>query len=113
MVSFSKDGCRKDCEQAKNSEGQSISESSLPTGRSLLLKMCTSLMNNGKTDCMKRRLAIATTFLAVGRSGEVACSTWTSASWDHDLGNLLMEWNEIKTGWWIVSIKIKLYTFKR
>ena len=70
-------------------------------------------MNNGKTDCMKRRLAIATTFLAVGRSGEVACSTWTSASWDHDLGNLLMEWNKIKTGWWIVSIKIKLYTFKR
>jgi hypothetical protein len=79
--------------------GEPISEGSLPIGRSLLLKICTSLMKNGKVDSMKRRLAIVTTFLAVGRAGEVACSTWTSASWDHDLGNLLMDWNEIKTGW--------------
>ena len=78
--------------------GLPVSESSLPIGRSLLLKICESLMGDGKVDSMKRRLALVTTFLAVGRAGEVACTTWTSASWDHDLGNLMMEWNEIKTG---------------
>lgn len=89
--------------------GEPIAEGSLPIGRSLLLKICTSLMNNGKVDSMKRRLAMVTTFSAVGRAGEVACSTWTSASWDHDLGNLMIEWNEIKTGWWRVSEEVNLH----
>lgn len=78
--------------------GLPISESSLPIGRSLLFSICESLMNDGKVESMKRRLAVVMTFLAVGRAGEVACSTWTSASWDRDLGNLMMEWNEMKTG---------------
>ena len=55
-------------------------------------------MKDGKVEAMKRRLAVVMTFLAVGRAGEVACSTWTSASWDRNLNNLMMEWTEIKTG---------------
>lgn len=78
--------------------GLPISESSQPIGRSLLFSISESLMKDGKVEAMKRRLAIIMTFLAVGRAGEVACSTWTSAVWDRDLGNLMMEWNEIKTG---------------
>lgn len=78
--------------------GLPISESSLPIGRSLLYSICESFMRDGRVETMKRRLAVVMTFLAVGRAGEVACSTWTSASWDRDLGNLMMEWNEIKTG---------------
>lgn len=61
----------------------------------------------GSVESMKRRLAMIMTFLAVGRSGEVACSTWTSAFWDHDLGNLMMEWKELKTG----KISVELQNF--
>jgi hypothetical protein len=78
--------------------GLPISESSLPIGRNLLFALCETFMKDGKVEAMKRRLAVVMTFLAVGRAGEVACSTWTSAAWDRDLDNLMMEWNEIKTG---------------
>lgn len=78
--------------------GLPTTESSLPIGRSLLFSICETLMKDGRVETMKRRLAVVMTFLAVGRAGEVACSTWTSASWDRDYGNLIMEWNEIKTG---------------
>ena len=52
-----------------------------------------TVMSTGSAEAMKRRLAIVMTFLAVGRSGESALSTW-----DRQLGNLLINWNEKKTG---------------
>ena len=93
--------------QIKN--GQPIAEASLPIGRSLLRSICEGLMKDekGSVESMKRRLAMIMTFLAVGRSGEVACSTWTSALWDHDLGNLMMEWKELKAG----KISVELQNF--
>lgn len=58
-------------------DGRPIAESSLPLGRKLLTSICEGLMKviSNSVDSMKRRLAIVMTFLAVGRSGEVACST--------------------------------------
>ena len=81
-------------------DGRPIAESSLSLGRKLLSSICEGLMKVtlDSVDPMKRRLAMVMTFLAVGRSGEVACSTWTTAFWDYDDGNLVMEWRELKTG---------------
>ena len=78
--------------------GQPTSESSQAIGRNLLMSINGTLMTTGSAEAMKRRLAIVMTFLAVGRSGESALSTWTSAIWDRQLGNLLINWNEKKTG---------------
>ena len=58
--------------------GQSTSDGSNPIGRVLLSKVCHALMVVGDSESMKRRFAIVTTFLAVGRAGEVACSSWNS-----------------------------------
>ncbi len=52
----------------------------------------------GNAEAMKRRLVIIMTFFAVGRSGESALSIWTSAVWIRELSNLLINWNEKKTG---------------
>ena len=73
--------------------GQPIAEASLPIGRKLLHFICKGLLKDekGSVESMKRRLVMIITFHAVGRSGEVICSTWTSAFWDHDLDNLMME----------------------
>ena len=78
--------------------GLSTSDGSNPIGRVLLSKICHALMLVGDSESMKRRFAIVTTFLAVGRAGEVACSSWNSVSWDYDLQNLIMDWKEMKTG---------------
>lgn len=78
--------------------GQPVSESSQAIGRNLLITISEVLMRDGRMEAMKRRLAINMTFLAVGRAGEAACSTWSSVVWDYELGNLLMDWSEIKTG---------------
>ena len=85
-------------------DGRPIAESSLPLGRKLLTSICEGLMKvtSNSVDSMKRRLAIVMNFFAVGRSGEVACSTWTTAFWDDDFGNLIMEWRELKTGTFIL-----------
>ena len=61
---------------------------------------------------MKRRLAILVTFHAVGRAGESACSTWTSAVWDRDLGNLLINWSELKTGKIVVFASREIFLYK-
>ena len=79
-------------------DGPSVSESSIPIGREILKKICHSLMLTGDSESMKRRFAMVTTFLAVGRSGEVACSSWNSVTWDYDLQNVTMDWKELKTG---------------
>lgn len=78
--------------------GDPIAESSQAIGRNLLISINESLMLTGSAEAMKRRLAVVMTFLAVGRSGESALSTWTSAIWDRQLGNLMINWNEKKTG---------------
>ena len=89
------------------STGQPISESSLALGRSILTAVSETFMCSGSVESMKRRLAILMTFHAVGRAGESACSTWTSAVWDRDLGNLLINWNEMKTGKIVVYLTLK------
>ena len=89
------------------STGQPISESSLALGRSILTAVSETFMRSGSVESMKRRLAILMTFHAVGRAGESACSTWTSAVWDRDLGNLLINWNEMKTGKIVVYLTLK------
>ena len=78
--------------------GLPISERSKALGRNVLTIASETLMKDGRMEAMKRRLAIVMTFLAVGRAGEAACSTWASASWDYERGNLLMDWSELKTG---------------
>lgn len=77
--------------------GLPIAESSQAIGRNLLISISESLMITGSAEAMKRRLAIVMTFHAIGRSGESALSTWTSAIWDRQLGNLMINWNEKKT----------------
>ena len=79
-------------------DGLSTSDGSEPIGRVLLSKICHSLMLIGDSESMKRRFSIVTTFLAVGRAGEVACSSWNSVYWDYELENLIMDWKEMKTG---------------
>ena len=78
--------------------GQNTSDQSKPIGRVILKKMCHTLMLVGDMESMKRRSAMLTTFLAVGRAGEVALSSWNSVSWDYEQNNLIMDWKELKTG---------------
>lgn len=44
-----------------------------------------------------RRFVLCMTFCAVGRSGECALATWSSATWDYDVESLTMNWNDNKT----------------
>ena len=90
-----------------DANGQPISESSVTLGRSILTAASETSMQCGSVESMKRRLAILMTIHAVGRAGESACSTWTSAVWDRDLGNLLINWNELKTGKIVVCVTRK------
>jgi hypothetical protein len=78
--------------------GLATSEGSRPIEREILKKLCHSLMLIRDSESMKKRFAIVTTFLAVGRAGEIACSSRNSVSWDYDLENLIMDWKELKTG---------------
>ena len=64
----------------------------------MMKKMCHSLVLVGDSESMKRRFALVTTFLDIGRSGEVACSSWNSVLRDYDLKNIVMNWKEMKTG---------------
>lgn len=47
-------------------------------------------------DAMNKRAAIITTWLAVGRSGEVAFSNYGNTYWDHDEKFVYFDWNEKK-----------------
>ena len=79
--------------------GHQVSESSQAIVRNLLFTIISkTLVRGGRMEAMKRQLVINTKFLVVDRAGEAACSTWSSAVWDYELGNLLMNWSEIKTG---------------
>jgi hypothetical protein len=89
--------------------GLPVSEKSRALGRELLKILSGALMKEGKIEAMKRRLAIIMTFLAVGRAGEAACSTWTSGVWDHEHGNFLMDWSELKTGSYCSMVIINLF----
>ena len=88
----------RNCRRRQIATGQPISESSLTLGRTILTAVSETFIQCGSAESMKRCLAIFMTFHAVGRAGESECSTWTSAIWDRDLGNLLINWNELKTG---------------
>lgn len=59
--------------------------------------MCDALLVEGDQSSMKKRFALLTTFLAMGRTGEISCATWESAEWDFELQNLMFYWNELKT----------------
>ena len=59
--------------------------------------MCDALLKQGDPNSMKKRFALVTTFLAMGRTGELSCATWDSAEWDFELNNLTFYWNELKT----------------
>ena len=63
----------------------------------LLKVMCDALLKQGDPISMKKRFALVTTFLAMGRTGELSCATWDSAEWDFELNNLMFYWNELKT----------------
>ena len=52
----------------------------------------------GDSESMKKCFAMVTTFLALGRAGEIACSSWNVLSWDYELEDLIIDWKEIKTG---------------
>lgn len=102
----------RNCRRRQIATGQPISESSLALGRTILTAVSETFMQCGSAESMKRRLAILMTFHAVGRAGESACSTWTSAVWDRDLGNLLINWNELKTGKIVVFASREIFFYK-
>lgn len=53
---------------------------------------------------------VTTSYLAVGRAGEVACSSWNAVSWDNQLENLIMDWKKMKTG---DTDKMNFFLFKK
>ena len=52
-------------------EGRPLSEKGAPIGRDLLLRVCDYYMSQNDNGVFVRRLVLITTFLAVGRTGEI------------------------------------------
>jgi hypothetical protein len=77
--------------------GEPTSEKSRELGRKLLRVICDAFLKLGDPISMKRRFALVTTFLAIGRSAEISCCVWDQAEWDYELECLLFYWNELKT----------------
>ena len=78
--------------------GEAVSNSSLPIGRALLVAIALAMMTLGTFKSMKILLAIMLTFLAIGRSGEVACACWSILVWNYEKRCFMLIWNEMKTG---------------
>jgi hypothetical protein len=77
--------------------GISICEKAPPIGRELLKRIACALILQNDIEGYEKRAVIVMTFLAVGRSGEVASTSWNSAYWNLDDENLTLDWNERKT----------------
>jgi len=77
--------------------GIPLVEKADPVGRELMRDMCDAYMKRGTSEDFQWRAATLTTFLAVGRAGEVAFSSYNLARWNTVYNCLFLEWSEIKT----------------
>jgi hypothetical protein len=86
-------------------KGVPISEKSKPVGRVLLKEINEHLLLSDSKSAYEKRAILSITFAAVGRAGEIANTTWNSATWDRDVECLCLDWTEKKTS------RVKLMTF--
>ena len=92
-------------------EGRPLSEKGAPIGRDLLFRICDYYFQLNDKDIFLRRFVLVTTFLAVGRTGEIGISnkrinliirchvgdaSWNGSYWDYDLECPFIYWNERK-----------------
>jgi hypothetical protein len=81
-----------------NMVGAPHQEKAARIGRALLLKITQHYYRRGDVDSFKRCFVLLITWLAIGRAGECAKSTWNNVRWDYDLRCLSLLWIEQKTG---------------
>ena len=77
--------------------GGMIQEKADPIGREYIKSIARALFRKNTMKSYKWLFAVVTTWLAVGRAGELAKSNWEGVSYNVDQGCLGLVWNEIKT----------------
>jgi hypothetical protein len=86
--------------------GLPITEKSRPIGRAMLLLICKELLKENSSYSVEAWVTILTTFLANGRTGEIAKTIWNDNTYyniEHE--SLFMDWSQSKTS------KVKQMTF--
>jgi hypothetical protein len=81
-----------------NLVGMPHQEKAARIGRSLLEKIMRHYYKKGDIESFKRSFVVLITWLAIGRAGECAKSTWRNVRWDYDLQCMTFLWIEQKTG---------------
>lgn len=82
-------------------EGIPMVEKSEPIGRELLAQICRQALLPSASAAkeiqgVKDRVALVTNFSAIGRSGEVAMTSYSLAHWDHVQNAMCLHWQEPK-----------------
>ncbi len=75
-----------------------ISESATPLSRKEMSAVGLELCRAGTVDAILRRFVLTLLWLAGGRAGEVATTSWNLARWNHTYGILYLDWSQHKTG---------------
>jgi hypothetical protein len=81
-----------------NLKGVAHQEKASRIGRTLLLQIMRHYYRKGDIESFKRCFVLLITWLAIGRAGECAKSTWKSVRWEYDLRCMSFLWIEQKTG---------------
>ena len=76
--------------------GLEVTDKSPPINRNLMKRINRHLLKRNSIECIERRFALAMTWLAVGRAGEVGIASWNFSYFDMDEEYLFVYWNELK-----------------
>ena len=93
-------------ERRNNVLGQAHQSKSARIGRNIMVNIGQYYWREGKCgvnlkskmEAFKKWFMILLTWLAVGRSGEAAGSTWANLTWDYEFECMCLLWTEMKTG---------------
>jgi hypothetical protein len=84
-------------ERRNNLNGVAHQEKSERIGRSLLTNINKHYFRKGDIESIKRIFILLITWLAIGRAGECAKTSWNNIRWDFDLQCMSFLWVEMKT----------------
>jgi hypothetical protein len=94
----SRQGCERLIRRRAIVKGDPIKEQATPIPRIAVQDMGFQLFRIGTADAALRRAIIVITYLAAGRGGEAATTTWDLVRWDYDYGVAEFTWSQEKTG---------------
>jgi hypothetical protein len=86
----------KSLKRARTEAGLPIVEKTPPLGREIVLTILRHLLSQNTIDSMMQRAYIIQSWLAMGRTGECALTSFNQMYWDKDSEAIVCDWSEIK-----------------